>query len=117
MRVDIFQNGYEVSEMLRTYAESRVWLAVNRAADQLSWVGVRLMGDDDQALRDRVVCQLDVWLRGIGLVTVRHVDVNPYVAIDRASARLEQTVDRKLREVGRRLVESEELPVETASAC
>lgn len=102
MRVEVFGNDYEVSEMLRKYAESRVWLAVNRATEHLSWVGVRLMGDEGHAQRDRVVCQLDVWLRGVGLVTVRHTDVDPYVAIDRAAVRLEQAVVRKLREAGRR---------------
>ena len=90
MRVEVFGNGYEVSEMLRTYAESHVWLAVNRAAEHLSSVGVRLMGDEGHTLRRRVVCQLDVWLRGIGLVAVLHTDVNPYVAIDRAAVRLER---------------------------
>jgi hypothetical protein len=101
MRVEVLGNSYEVSDVLRIYTESRVWLAVRRAADQLSWVGVRIMGEDGHALRGRVVCQVDVWLRGIGLVTVRHVDVNPYVGIDCAAVRLEQAVVRKLREAGR----------------
>ena len=101
MRVEVFGNGFEVTDVLRTYTESRVWLAVQRASRELSWVGVRLMSEDDQAADSRVVCQLDVWLRGIGLVTIRHIDVNPYMAIDCAAVRLEQAIVRKLREAGR----------------
>jgi ribosome-associated translation inhibitor RaiA len=98
MRVEVFANGLQVSEALRTYAESRVWLAVQRASDRLSWVGVRLMREGNHAVDGRTICQLDVWLRGIGLVTVRHADINAYVGIDCAAARLEQAVIRKLRE-------------------
>jgi hypothetical protein len=86
-----------VTDVLRTYIESRVWLAVQRASREVSWVGVRLKIKDDA----RVICQLDVWLRGIGLVTVRHIDLNPYIGIDCAAVRLEQAVVRKLREAGR----------------
>ena len=101
MRIEVFGNGFEVTDVLRTYAESRVWLAVQRASRDLSWVGVRLMSEDDQTADGRVVCQLDVWLRGIGLVTVRHIDVDPYMGIDCAAVRLEQAIVRKLREAGR----------------
>src|SRR4051812_2789239 len=101
MHVKVSGHGFEVTDVLRTYAEWRVWLAVQRASRELSWVGVRLMSEHDQAVDGRIVCQLDVWLRGIGLVTVRHVDVDPYTAIDCAAVRLEQAVIRKLREAGR----------------
>jgi ribosome-associated translation inhibitor RaiA len=101
MRIEVFGNGFEVTDVVRTYAESRVWLAVQRASRELSWVGVRLMSEDDEVVDKRIVCQLDVWLRGIGLVTVRHAEFNPYIAIDCAAVRLEQAVVRKLRDVGR----------------
>jgi ribosome-associated translation inhibitor RaiA len=97
VRIEVFGNGFKVTDVLRTYIESRVWFAVGRASRELSWVGVRLMIEDDA----RVGCQLDVWLRGIGLVTVRHIDVNPYIGIDCAAVRVEQAIVRKLREAGR----------------
>jgi hypothetical protein len=59
------------------------------------------MSGHDRAVDSRVICQLDVWLRGIGLVTVRHVEDNAYLAIDCAAVRIEQAVVRKLREAGR----------------
>jgi hypothetical protein len=114
VRVEIFGNGFEVPDVLRTYAEARVWLAVQRAAERLSWVGVRLMSVDAggvvgggggpnggvAAARRRLTCQLDVWLRGIGLITVRHTDANAYVGIDCAAVRLEQAIVRRVRERG-----------------
>jgi hypothetical protein len=77
-----------------------VWLAVQRAADRLSWVGVRFTREEGRGGNPRIVCQLDVWLRDIGLVTVRHVDTNAYVGVDCAAVRVEQAVVRKLREHG-----------------
>jgi ribosome-associated translation inhibitor RaiA len=101
MRVEFIANEFPVSDVLRTYAESRVWLAVRRAAAHLSWVGVRLISDSRERSDGRVGCRIDVWLRGRGVVTVAHTDVDPYVAIDCASVRLEQALVRKLREIGR----------------
>ncbi|MGB7160117.1 MAG: HPF/RaiA family ribosome-associated protein [Tepidisphaeraceae bacterium] len=98
MRIEMFAKSRDVPEALRTYAELRVWRAVGCASDRLTWVAVRLSHEEDHAVDSSVVCQLDGWLRGIGLVTVRHANVDTYVAIDRAAARLEQTVLRKLRE-------------------
>ena len=100
MRVHVLDNGIEIPYVLRTYAESRVWLAVQRAADRLSWVGVRFMRPDGESEGGRVACQLDVWLRGVGLVAVRHIDTNPYLAVDCAAVRIEQAVVRRLRDAG-----------------
>ncbi len=100
MRVHVLDNGIEIPYVLRIYAESRVWLAVQRAADRLSWVGVRFMRPDGEREEGRVACQVDVWLRGVGLVAVRHVDTNPYLAVDCAAVRIEQAVVRRLREAG-----------------
>jgi ribosome-associated translation inhibitor RaiA len=98
MRYEIFTEGTSVPDELRTYAESRVGLAVHRAADRLSFVGVRLRREDIHAADSPVECQLDVWMRGLGAVTARHADANGHVAIDRAAALLEQAILRKLRE-------------------
>ena len=100
MRMEVFANGFDISQELQPYAELRVWLAIQRAADRVSWVGVRLMPDDNHAADGRVVCQLEAWLRGIGLITVRHADIDLYVAIDCAAVRRVPAVVRKLRETG-----------------
>ena len=98
MRFEMFADGTTVSKELRMYAESRVGLAVHRAADRLSFVGVRLRREGDRAADSPVQCQLEAWMRGLGVVTARHADADSYVAIDRAAALLEQAVLRKRRE-------------------
>src|SRR5688500_6359583 len=97
MRVEVFSTDFDVSPVTRAYAESRVWLAVRRITRRVSWVGVRLIGRPGKAGATRVVCQIDVWLRGAGLVTVRHTDTNAYVGIECAGVRLKQAIARKLR--------------------
>src|SRR5688572_6709726 len=98
MGFEMFADGTTVPKELRMYAEARVGLAVHRAADHLSFVGVRLRRENAQAADSAVQCQLEAWMRGLGVVTARHVDADSYVAIDRAAALLEQAVLRKLRE-------------------
>ena len=100
MNVKFIANHFEIPDVLRAYAGSRVRLAVRRAAERVSWVAVRFLRETERSADPRVACQLDVWLRGIGLLTVRHVDVNPYVAVDCAAVRMEQALVRKLRQRG-----------------
>ena len=96
MRFEIVADGMSVPMELRMYAESRVGMALHRAADRLSFVGVRL--GREGAVDSEVLCQIEAWVRGVGVVTARHADVDSYVAIDRAAALLEQAVLRKPRE-------------------
>ena len=98
MRFEIFTDGTTMPHELRAYTESRVGLAVHRAADRLSFVRVRLWREVVHASDSPVECQLDVWMRGLGVVTARHADADSYVAVDRAAALLEQAIVRKLRE-------------------
>ena len=71
MRFEMFVDGIPVPKELRMYAESRVGLAVHRAADRLSFVGVRL---EARPPHFEVTCQLEAWMRGIGVVTASHAD-------------------------------------------
>jgi hypothetical protein len=98
MHIEIIGNNFEIPDVLRTFAESRVWLAVHRAAGRVSWIGVRFLREDAATADGRVTSQVDVWLRGIGLVTVKHTDVNPYIALNCALVRLKQALVRRLRE-------------------
>ena len=98
MRFEMFADGTTLPKELRMYAESRVGTAVHRAADRLSFIGVRLRSENVNAPDSPVQCQIEAWMRGLGVVTAQHADVDSYVAIDRAAALLEQAVLRKLRE-------------------
>src|SRR5688500_15573557 len=97
MRVYMFASC-EVPQPLRTYAEARVRRAVGRVSNRLRWVAVRLSHRENHAADSSVVCQLDAWLNGIGLVTATHIDVDTFVAIDRAAARFKQAALCRIRE-------------------
>jgi len=110
MRFEMFaDNNITAPKELRMYAESRVGLGVYRAADRLSFVGVRLRRDDADAAESPVQCQLETWMRGLGVVTARHADADSYVAIDGAAALLEQAVLRKLGEAATTDADEQEL--------
>jgi ribosome-associated translation inhibitor RaiA len=115
MRFEIFADHMTVPIELRLYAESRVGLAVHRVADRLSFVGIRLGRDDAHAMDSPVRCQVEAWMRGLGIVTANHVDADSYVAIDRAAVLLEQAVLRKLREAETTDVDEQELYVPLTS--
>jgi hypothetical protein len=92
---------------LKAYAETRAWRALQRFKGRVSWVGMQLTderGEDptqaDAGTGASVACQIDVWLRALGLVTVKHTDADAYVAVDRAVVRLQQAVARRIRESG-----------------
>jgi ribosome-associated translation inhibitor RaiA len=95
MRFEMFVDGSHMQSDLRPYAESRVGLAIHRAVDRVSFVRVRLTREDGRA----VMCRVEAWLRGLGVITAKHADIDSYVAIDRAAALLEQAVLRRLRAV------------------
>jgi hypothetical protein len=94
MRLDVFSNDFDVSLELRRYAEARVWPAADHVGGR--WVGIRFIGLNGDDGSPRVACQVDVWLRRLGLVTVRHTDTNPFVAVDCAAIRLRQAIARKI---------------------
>ena len=99
MRFEINAEGVTLPVELHLYAESRVGLSVHRAAGRLSFVGVRLRRDASHLSDSPIDCQLEAWIRGLGIVTARHADPDVYVAIDRAAALLEQAVTRKLQAI------------------
>jgi hypothetical protein len=101
MRIQVSAANLDLSPVLRNYVEARVWVALRRLPRRPSWVGVRLIGDAGKTRRPpRVTCHVDVWLRGVGIVSVRHVDTNAYRGIDCAAVRLRQAITRRLRHAG-----------------
>lgn len=95
MRVAIHDTDVVLSGALRRYAETRVWLAVQQVADRISWLGIRpiFCGDAEHPAG----WQIDAWLRGDGLVSVRQSNTNPFVGLDMAAARLEHAIQRRRR--------------------
>ena len=97
MRIDVHAVNIELPTALRSYAETRAWMAGRRHASRVIWLSVRVANRTAASGAPVVSCRIDGWLRGAGHVSVRHVDADPYVAIDRAAVRLERAVERRVR--------------------
>ncbi len=98
MRLDVHVVDVQPTAALTEYTQSRLWLGLQHLSRRVVCAGVWLTerssaGEDDAR---RFVCRIDLWLRRIGHVTVRHVDDNPYVAVDLAVARMRHAVSRRL---------------------
>jgi hypothetical protein len=96
MRVEVFLNDFNLSPALRRYVEARLWTAVDHLGGRMTWAGARFEPVLGAEGSPRVACQLDVWVRHAGLITVRQTDVDPFDAVDRATVRLRQAVARKI---------------------
>ena len=98
MRLDVQVIDVQPAAALREYTQGRLWLGLRRFAPRILCAGVWLTEcSDGSAAPPRFVCRIDVWLRQIGHVTVRHVESNPYVALDLAIARMRHKVSRRVR--------------------
>ena len=96
MRIAISARGFDMPEALSEHVNARLWLALGRAARRVSWVGARLSFARAKAPRERFLCRLDAWLRGVGVVTAAHAHEEPGVAVDRAAALLKRAVERNV---------------------
>jgi hypothetical protein len=103
MRLDVHVVDVQSSAPLTEYTQSRLWLGLQRHARRILCAGVWLTecagAREDEA--PRFACRIDLWLRRIGHVTVRHVEDNAYVAVDLAVARARRAVSRRVRRVRR----------------
>jgi ribosome-associated translation inhibitor RaiA len=94
MRIDVRAMNMELPTALRSYAETRAWMAGRRHWSRVIWLSVMVANRTAASGAPVFSCRIDGWLRGVGHLSVRHVDADPYVAIDRAAVRLERAVGR-----------------------
>jgi hypothetical protein len=97
MRIQVFPRRFSDSPRVRAYAESRVWLSLRRAARHVSWVGLRLRRGAIDGQGPGFECQADAWLRGAGLVSVRHTGPTVRKTLDEAAVRLGIAVESRVR--------------------
>src|SRR3954470_10471416 len=96
IRIDVHAVNIELPTALRSYAETRAWMAGRRHTGRVIWLSVMVADRTAASGAPVFSCRIDGWLRGVGHVSVRHVDADPYVAIDRAAVRLERAVGRRV---------------------
>src|SRR5512145_91894 len=99
MRLDVYVVDVQPTAALKEYTQRRLWLGLQEHARRILCAGVWLTECAGEHEEDgsRFVCRIDVWLRRIGHLTVRHVETNPFVAVDLAVARMRHKVWRRVR--------------------
>jgi hypothetical protein len=97
MRIEMFPKRFSGSPKVGAYAESRVWLSLQRAARHVSWVGLRLCRRGVDGGGPGFECRADAWLRGAGLVSVSHICPTVRRALDEAAVRLGRAVESQVR--------------------
>jgi hypothetical protein len=99
MRLDVHVVDVQPTATLKEYTQRRLWLGLQENAHRILCAGLWLSecAGGQQEDGPRFVCRIDVWLRRIGHVTVRHVESNPFVAVELAVARMRHKVSGRVR--------------------
>ena len=118
MRIETHGSNIVISPELEKHTERCIWLAAQRHRQRISWVGVQFTEHRGEGEPLRTLCQIDLWLHKAGLITIRHTDTNPYVAVDLAAARLRQVLRSAPKDPAesrpeQEAAESEAIPVDS----
>lgn len=109
MRLDVHAVNMDLTSEMEQHAKLRAWQAVQRWPQRAVWVGVWLTdqhnaaggaaGASAPAEMDstRYSCRFDVWLRGVGVISVCQSEAEARCAVDVASARLVQAISARMR--------------------
>ena len=96
MRLQINGTGVVISDTLWAHTQERICLTLHPYHRLVSWVAAEFT----LAEAGDVCCQIDVWLHGIGAVTVRHMESDAIEAASMAALRLREAVRRRLAKRG-----------------
>lgn len=96
MRIEIHSKNMTITPELRSHAETRVWLAVQRHAPRLAWISILLTEHTGHGEPRRTTCTIATGVKADGTVQIHHTHSDPQVAVDLACARLEQALARQL---------------------
>ena len=96
MRIIVKSHGFSVSDAIRTHVERRIFFSLGRFADQISVVNVRL--DDVNGPRNGIDkrCRVQVKSARLGGLMNEDIDVDLYVAVNRATERVARSFGRAL---------------------
>lgn len=96
MRIDIQARGLELTEPLRAHTERRLQFALSWANDDVRAIAVRLSDINGPRGGNDKRCRIKITLAGTTDVVIEDGESDLYVAIDRAAARTERAVGRRL---------------------
>ena len=96
MQIDIQARDFSLTDALRSHAERRLCFALACFDDHIQRVAMRLSVINGPRGGADKRCHLQVVLDGLPDVVIEDIEVDLYVAIDRAVNRAGRTVARKL---------------------
>jgi putative sigma-54 modulation protein len=96
MRIDIQAKGFDLTDGLREHTLRRLQFALGWARHTVGKVTVRLSDINGPRGGSDKRCQIQVPIPRAQDVVIEDTESDLYVAIDRAAARVGQTLDRRL---------------------
>lgn len=97
MQIDVRGVHLKLSDNILDYVHNHLETALDRYERRVQSVGVRLSDDHSSKTHGHPLqCQVQVALRGLPPVFVRHADEDLYTAIDHAAERTKRSVDRQI---------------------
>ena len=96
MRIDIKTNGLELTDGLRDHTERRLAFALDRSQHTIDGVVVRLSDINGPRGGFDKRCQIRIPLSGHRSVVIEETNTDLYLAIDRATHRVGNTLGRHL---------------------
>jgi hypothetical protein len=98
MRIEMSSHRRRKLSRIRARVESRLWLALRREVRQVAWAGLHVRSRAAGGPTPRYECEADAWVRGVGLVSVRHAAPTVRRTVEEAVARLGHAVRARLRQ-------------------
>ncbi len=96
MHINIQAKQFSLTDALRNHAQRRLRTTLTCCAEHIQHVNVRLSDINGPRGGKDKCCHIQVMLAGLADVVVDDIEVDMYVAIDRATDRAGRTVVRKL---------------------
>ncbi len=96
MQIHIQARGLELTEGLREHVRRRLRFALGWADDHLRQVSVRLSDESGPHGGKEKHCQIQIEIPGTSDLTIEDIEVDVYVAIDRAADRAGRAVSHRL---------------------
>ena len=96
MKVQFAAKGLVAANGVRAHAVRRLHFALDRFADRVGRVRVRLVDVHGSRGGVDIQCLIQVWVSGIGTLVVKVMAADPDTAIDRGAERIHRLVARHL---------------------
>ena len=94
MNISFINGGLDITDEVKTKVESRMRLALSRYSSKVARLTVELSPTDNP---DKKKCRIELYLRPTRMIVAEDADDDLEVVIDRATAQIARSVERKIR--------------------